>query len=144
MFLLTFGWKSWVFSLFNFWPFFLNNAVKSGPTSTEKSPMPTKISCRQFNPGENLPRAITLNNSTRKIETEKRARHIKRILYRNFCKFLQCIILPDKFTSGLPSHGKSHRGKTPAENSSPPPDPKMYTYFPTTNTMRKQWTNFIT
>jgi len=38
--------------------------------------LPTGISYRQFNPGENLPMKVTFNNSTHKIETEKRKQEI--------------------------------------------------------------------
>jgi hypothetical protein len=39
--------------------------------STRKNPLPTKISYRQLNPGENLTRTITLNISVGKIESVK-------------------------------------------------------------------------
>ena len=61
----------------------LNDARKSGYSSTEKSLLPKDLFSRHFNPSEDLPRTIILNISTRKIETEKRKRDIRRISYSN-------------------------------------------------------------
>ena len=69
MSLLTFIRKNMFIYLFS--DCFLNSARKSDPTRTEK-PLTMEVSSRQFNPGENLPRTITLNYSARKTETEKR------------------------------------------------------------------------
>ena len=54
---------------------FLNNSRKSGLISTG-NPLPIEISSRQINPGESSPLTITLNNSAREIETEKRKQDI--------------------------------------------------------------------
>ena len=90
----------------------------------------------QLNPFENLPQTITLNISTRKIDSAKGKQDIRRISCKNSGKFPQCQIAPEKFTPGdfLP-HGKPHKHK----DLPPSPPEKCRHTYPITNTIRKQW-----
>ena len=128
--------------LFNFWSFFYIISKNLAPPP-QRNTLPKEISFREFNSGENLPTKITLYNSTRKIEREKRtARHIKRILYRKSCKFIHYLISLEKFTPGnFPPYGKSLRGKISSRRFVPSTH-KIYACLPITNTMYKQWSIF--
>ena len=67
---------------------------------TVRRNLPTQISSRQLNTGKNLSRTFIINNSTRKIETEKKKQYIKRISLANF--FREKII--GNFFAGKPVH----------------------------------------
>ena len=66
-------------------------------SSPRRNPLPTEISSRYFNPGENLPRTVTIKNHKNYHRIGTKKKDIKRIVYRNSGKFPKYEIAFDKF-----------------------------------------------